>query len=154
SSGGSSGSSGGAAGASNLAVSATMDSSAYTITQGTSVTFTARMLGNAATPTGSIAFKADGAAISGCGAATLAGGMATCTTSSLSMGAHAITGVYGGDASYSAGVAGPITQTVLQGSVERTLPSGSTNSALNVQGLWWRSSAGSESGWGVNLAQQ
>ena len=26
--------------------------------------------------------------------------------------------------------------------------------ALNVQGLWWRSPAGSENGWGVNLAQQ
>jgi hypothetical protein len=26
--------------------------------------------------------------------------------------------------------------------------------ALNVEGLWWRSPAGSESGWGVNLTQQ
>ena len=26
--------------------------------------------------------------------------------------------------------------------------------AINVQGLWWRSPAGSESGWGVNLTQQ
>ena len=30
---------------------------------------------------------------------------------------------------------------------------GST-SAVNVQGLWWRSPAGSESGWGVNLTHQ
>jgi hypothetical protein len=28
------------------------------------------------------------------------------------------------------------------------------SAAINVQGLWWRSPAGSESGWGVNLTQQ
>ena len=32
--------------------------------------------------------------------------------------------------------------------------SGGTSPALNVQGLWWRSPAGSESGWGVNITQQ
>jgi hypothetical protein len=30
----------------------------------------------------------------------------------------------------------------------------SASAATNVQGLWWRSPAGSESGWGVNLTQQ
>jgi len=30
----------------------------------------------------------------------------------------------------------------------------SGGASVNVQGLWWRAPAGSESGWGVNLAQQ
>ena len=32
--------------------------------------------------------------------------------------------------------------------------SGGSNTTYNVQGLWWRSPAGTESGWGVNLTQQ
>jgi YVTN family beta-propeller protein len=33
-------------------------------------------------------------------------------------------------------------------------PAPAVTNAFNVQGLWWRSPAGSESGWGVNLTQQ
>lgn len=89
-----------------------MDSSSYTIAAGQSVTFTARLIGNASTPSGTVAFKAGSAAISGCSAVTISGGQATCTTSSLTGGSYAITGNYSGDATYVAAVAGPITQTV------------------------------------------
>jgi hypothetical protein len=93
-------------------VSATMDSSAYTIKARQAVTFTAAVMGNFGTPTGTIAFKDGTGAISGCGAVAIAGGKATCTTSSLTRGSHQIRGWYSGDATYGIGVAGPITETV------------------------------------------
>jgi hypothetical protein len=92
--------------------SSTIDSSSYTIGAGQSVTFTARVLGSSGTPTGSMSFRAGSAVISGCGAVAVADGQAKCTTSSLAAGSHPITGIYSGDRTYSAGTAGPITQTV------------------------------------------
>jgi hypothetical protein len=126
-----------------------MDSSSYTITVGQGVTFTTRLIGNGATPTGTVNFKADGVSIAACSAVVAANSQATCTTSSLTEGARKITGVYSGDATYSNGIAGPITQTV------NAAPAGTpvaTPASVNVQGLWWRSQA--ESGWGVNLTHQ
>lgn len=112
-----SGASGGAGGA---AVSATMDSSSYTIAAGQSVAFKAAVMGNNGTATGSITFNADGNPISGCSAVGVSGGTATCTTSALAGGTHAITGVYSGDSTYGAAQAGPITETVTGGTVVAT----------------------------------
>lgn len=95
--------------------STTMGSSSYTIAAGQSVTFTARVAGNAGTPGGTVGFRASGSTISGCGAVTVSGGQAACTTSSLGAGTWAITGVYSGDGTYGAAQAGPITQTVTGG---------------------------------------
>jgi hypothetical protein len=95
-----------------LPVAATMDSSAYTIGAGTTVTFTAVVSGSSGTPTGAIAFKDNGIVIAGCESVALAGGRALCSTSALAAGSHKITGSYAGDATYGPGVAGPITQTV------------------------------------------
>jgi hypothetical protein len=92
--------------------SATMDSSAYTIAAGSGVTFTAAVMGNLGAATGTVAFKDGATAIAGCEAVPLATGRALCTTSALTAGSHAITGEYSGDATYAAGIAGPITQTV------------------------------------------
>jgi hypothetical protein len=89
-----------------------MDSSAYTVNAGQSVTFTARIIGNGATPTGTVTFKASGNAINGCVAVAVANGQALCTTTALTAGAFQITGDYSGDSAYYAGVAGPITETV------------------------------------------
>jgi hypothetical protein len=89
-----------------------MDSSSYTINAGQSVTFTATVMGNAGTPTGTMTFRDNGASIAGCVSVPINAGRATCTTSALAAGAHPITGLYSGDATYSSGVAGPITQTV------------------------------------------
>jgi hypothetical protein len=60
---------------------------------GASVAFTSDVTG--ATPTGSVEFR-DGASVIGTG--TLANGRATLSTSSLGLGNHSITAVYGGDA--------------------------------------------------------
>lgn len=92
--------------------SATMDSSSYIAAAGQSVTFTARILGNSGTPGGNVTFQSDGAPIAGCAGVALSGGVATCTTSGLSGGTHAITGAYSGDSTYGGAQAGPITQTV------------------------------------------
>jgi len=117
-----------------------MDSSAYTIRTGQSVTFSASVPGDG----GTINFTDNNVTIAGCGAVGVVAGHAKCTTAGLKQGSHAIRGVYSGAGSYSAGVAGPITQTVLKG--------GGAKAAVNVHGLWWGSAA--ESGWGINLAQQ
>jgi hypothetical protein len=69
-------------------------------------------MGDCGTPTGTINFQDGTSTIAGCGAIALASGTATCTTRSLTRGTHQIRGFYAGDATYGAGVAGPITQTV------------------------------------------
>ena len=127
--------------------SATMDASTYSTTLGTPMTFTARILGPSATPTGSVSFASDGGSIPGCGAVSLSGGVALCSTT-LATGQHKITGAYSGDSSYGVAMAGPITVTV-QGAVATQ-----SASSLNVGGLWWGAADGSQSGWGVNLVQQ
>ena len=95
-----------------LPVTATMDSTSYTIGAGTSVTFTAMVSGSSATPTGTIAFKDNGVLVAGCESVAVASGQALCSTNTLLAGSHKITGAYSGDATYGPGVAGPITQTV------------------------------------------
>ena len=134
-----------------------LDSSAYTITAGLSVTFTVTISGSAGTPTGSVTFRDNGVAIAACTSVPLSGGRASCATSGLAAGTHAISALYSGNAIYGAGVAGPITQTIVastpasSGAPSGTTPALPAASAVNVQGLWWRAS---ESGWGVNLTQQ
>src|SRR5258706_7269017 len=70
---------------SNQPVSTTMDSSSYTITAGTSGTLTTRLLGNYGTPTGTVNFKANDVSICGCSAGAIADGVATRTTSTVSV---------------------------------------------------------------------
>ena len=78
------------------------------------MTFTASVTGNA--PTGSVRFTSDGVAIAGCTAVALAGSgntrTAACTTSSLTLGGHAIVSAYGGDANNAAATSTPLTQFV------------------------------------------
>src|SRR6185503_17020744 len=85
------------------------------------VTFTARISGNAGTPTGTVSFSANGATLGGCSSVGLSGGVATCSAS-LGGGTYAIRGAYSGDSSYAVATAGPITQTV----------TGSTQSAASL----------------------
>jgi hypothetical protein len=96
-----------------VAASYTMDSSSYTVNAGQSVTFTARVIGGTTAPTGSVTFKASGNAITGCVSVAVSNGQALCTTAGLAGGTYQVTGDYSGDAAYTAGVAGPITQTVI-----------------------------------------
>ena len=89
-----------------------VDSSSYTIASGQSVTFTVTLSGSNGVPTGTMNFQDNGTSIAGCSSVAIASGKATCTTSALAAGSHPIKALYSGSASYSTGVAGPITQTV------------------------------------------
>ena len=82
-------------------------SSANPATAGSTVTFTATEPGlqGAADPTGTVSFTADGTALPGCTNVTLASNQATCATSALTAGSHAITAQYPGDSSYLASTA-------------------------------------------------
>jgi hypothetical protein len=77
---------------------------------GHTMTFTATVAGSS--PTGTVGFKDGGTTIGGCGAQTVTGSTATCTTASLTAGSHTITAVYGGDSANSSSTSSPLTQTV------------------------------------------
>ena len=119
-----------------------IDSSAYTTSTGQPVTFTASIPGTG----GTARFQYDNSTIANCSASPVVNGVATCTTAGLPAGNWAIRAFYSGAGSYTAGTAGPITQTVKAGT---TAPP-TTPASVNVHGLWWGSQ--SESGWGLNLA--
>ncbi len=89
-------------------------SSANPATQGRGVTFTATITGNA--PTGTVAFADGAATLAGCGAVALAGNgssrTATCSTSSLATGSHAMTARYSGDAGNAASTSPSLTQVI------------------------------------------
>jgi len=78
-------------------------------TAGQSVTFTATVSGAPGVPTGNVSFL-DGGAVVGSG--TLSGGVATFTTSTLTIGSHSITAAYGGDANFTASTSAVLTQVV------------------------------------------
>lgn len=90
-------------------------SSANPSAYGMSVTFTATVTVSGGTPTGTVTFK-DGSTILGTG--TLGGGgQAALSTSSLSVGSHSITAVYGGDSNFVGSTSPVLTQVVGQNSV-------------------------------------
>ena len=74
---------------------------------GQAVTLTATVSPGAAT--GTVTFK-DGSTTLGAG--SLAGGVATLTTSALTAGVHSLSAVYGGNASYQGSTSAPLSQTV------------------------------------------
>ncbi len=88
---------------------------------GDSVTFTATVTGTS--PTGTVTFK-DGTTI--LGTASLVNGQATFTSSSLSIGTHQITAVYGGNSNYSAS-----TSVVLNQVISTPTTTTSVTSSLN-----------------------
>lgn len=94
---------------------------------GEAVTFTATVSGSAGTPTGSVQFAFGGTPVGG--PVTLDGsGVATTTTSALTVGTHSVTATYGGSATYASGAVGTLAggQAVGQGSTTTavTLTSG------------------------------
>jgi hypothetical protein len=78
-------------------------------TFGAAVKFTATVTSSGGTPTGTVTFK-DGSSTLGSG--TLSSGKAKYTTSTLAVGSHSITAVYGGSTSYSGSTSPVLTQTV------------------------------------------
>ncbi len=105
----------------------TLTSSANPATFGSPVTFTATVTAGSGTPTGTVTFK-DGTTTIGTG--TLNGsGVATFTTSSLAVGAHSITAVYGGDANNSPSTSAVLTETIQESST--TTLTSSANPSLS-----------------------
>jgi sugar lactone lactonase YvrE len=84
----------------------------------TAITFTATVSSSAGTPSGSVSFY-DGSTLLGSG--TLALGVAHYATSSLAVGSHSITAVYGGDGNFSA-----LTSAVLTEVLTETAPTAIT----------------------------
>jgi hypothetical protein len=102
-------------------------------TFGQSVTFTATIAAvapGAGTPTGSVTFK-DGTVT--LGTATLSAGRATLRTSALSVAAHSITAVYGGDTNFVGSTSPVLTQTVNQASTTTALTSSKNPSKSGQQ---------------------
>ena len=108
------------------AATTTLSVSANPSTVGQSVRFTATVSGAPATPTGTVSFTDGGNAIPGCGTVALSGGMAVCTTTSLSAGTHSIVAQYAGDSVYLAATSSALSQSVSKAAVTVTLSS-STN---------------------------
>lgn len=79
------------------ATTTALASSLNPATHGQSVTFTATVSAATGTPTGSVQFK-DGTTV--LGTATIASGKATYATTTLAVGTHSVTAVYGSDANY------------------------------------------------------
>jgi hypothetical protein len=89
------------------------------------VTFTATVTGNGGVPTGSVTFM-DGANTLG-SAAVNAGGVAAYTTSSLAVGTHTITAVYGGDANDAGSTSSAVTETVTAYATQTSLVASATS---------------------------
>ena len=96
------------------------------------VTFTATVTATApgsGVPTGTVTFKNGGSTL---GTGTLNGsGIATFTTSTLSVGSHSITAVYGGSTSFNTSTSPVLTQTVNQDATTSTVTSSLNPSAHN-----------------------
>jgi hypothetical protein len=103
------------------ATTTTLGSSPNPSTYGQSVTFTATVASLAGTPAGSVTFK-DGSTTFGSSSLD-ASGIATFPISSLTGGAHSITAVYGGSASYSGSTSSTLSQTVNTAGTTTTLAS-------------------------------
>jgi Bacterial Ig-like domain (group 3) len=105
--------------------SVTLTSSANPSTIGHAVTFTAQV--TPATATGSVQFLDGGAAL---GTATLSGGVATFSTTSLAAGSHSITASYGGDANAGPGVSVAVSQVIALVTSSVTISSSANPSTL------------------------
>jgi hypothetical protein len=92
----------------------TLVSSANPARSGTTVTFTATVSAGGANPgpTGTVTFL-DGSTV--LGTATLTNGVATFSTSSLSLGRHVITASYGGDSNFASSTSSAVNEAIISG---------------------------------------
>lgn len=93
------------------ATTTTLASSLNPSTYGQTVTFTASVTSSAGTPTGPVIFS-DASTSTTLGSATLSGGSAGLSASSLAAGTHSITAAYQGSASFSGSTSAPVSQVV------------------------------------------
>jgi hypothetical protein len=106
---------------------------------GQQVTFTATVSGAGGTPTGTVQFL-DGITSLG-SPASLSGGHASFSTSSLSTGTHDIYAVYSGDTTFGAGTSGPFQQDIVQ--LDNTAPTTTAAVTSGTAGSngWYTSSS-------------
>ena len=95
---------------SSTAVASSLNPSTF----GAAVTFTATVTSAGGTPTGTVTFQGDTTTL---GTGTLASGRATFNTSTLGIGSHVITAVYGGDTNFHSSMSSPLNQAVNQSPV-------------------------------------
>jgi RHS repeat-associated protein len=89
------------------------------------VTLTATVASSVGTPTGSVVFSDSGTTL---GTANLAGGIATLSVSTLGVGSHSITAVYGGDGNFNSVSSAAVSETVQ----DFTLTAGGSGSSQTV----------------------
>ncbi|HVJ90749.1 MAG TPA: Ig-like domain-containing protein [Labilithrix sp.] len=99
---------------------------------GDAVTFTATISPDGGPPTGTVTFN-DGANALGAGAVD-ASGVATFTTSALTVGSHDITATYGGNQNYDPATSGTLNQTVVAATTTTSVVS-SSSSSVTGQGV-------------------
>ena len=99
-----------------------LTSSVNPASAGQATTLTATIAGGAAVPVGTVAFFADGGFIPGCAGLPMSGDSATCTTSAIAPGNHAITANYSGDATHEPSVSATLTQSVTGGAASPAAP--------------------------------
>jgi hypothetical protein len=98
-----------------------------TAVAGSSVTLSVKVSGSGATPTGSVTFL-DGTTT--LNTATLTGGAASYSTSSLAVGEHSITADYTGDTNYSAGVSAAQTLTITAPAADFAITANPTSATI------------------------
>jgi Big-like domain-containing protein len=123
-------------------------SSSNPSTYGQAVTFTASIIGSAASPTGTVNFKDGTRSVAGCSTVAVSAGKATCVVSSLALGAHSITAAYSGDATYPANTSSAIAQTVNSG----TTPPPVASASLGVDSSSYTIAAGQSVTFTVTLS--
>jgi hypothetical protein len=93
-----------------VASATTLTSSSPSVGPEIHVTFTATVSGSGGTPTGMVTFYNGTASL---GTGTLAGGVATLTTSFPTVGTAIIKAIYGGDANFLGSASSPLTETIV-----------------------------------------
>ena len=94
---------------SKLSTTVTLNSSASPVIVGSPVTFTATLTGASPAPTGTVNFLSGSTVI---GSGTIAGGVATFTTSSLTPSLYAVSASYGGDVNFNSAKSSNLSESV------------------------------------------
>ncbi len=94
---------------------------------GSAVGFTANVVGSGLT--GKVNITDGGAAIAGCAALPVSGGVASCSSTALSGGSHTLYAIYSGDAAHASSTSAALTQTVNKVASATAIASSSTPSA-------------------------
>jgi CSLREA domain-containing protein len=116
---------------------------------GQSVTFTATVAsnppGNPTAVTGSVIFKDNGTAISGCNGVALSSAQAQCVTT-FGSGAHSVTAVYSGDGNFDPSTSSALSQGAVSASGTSTAVTSSLNPSLVTQNVTFTATVTSTSG--------